>query len=383
MQMVLNRVLDALPPPPDFSQGDLSLSRANSVDDEAAKGESPTARQRAQRDGWLALLRVAQEVEEFTGIGRRALPPAMRGTEGSQELWATLILLASAVELVLQELAAAGGAAGPDAPDSSRPVSDGSARAQGHSSRLFSASKAGTPPAKGSPLHLHHLAHSPPSMPSMPGGRKGAAEVITVGEEFYGDVRQAFNASNALVEVVLRRISSRLARQEERLRHLDDATSICKLAAARRAARGPTSPVHDLDEHEQSQAQTNWMRLHPPARNAHFLARAHGPRAAEGALGGGEGGAGEAGESVFGSEGRRGSVRRNAMVHELSEVMSERDAALAAAQQAKRACDVWHSRYQAASGDLAFAQVLSLSVWLPLSLSVCPCMFGGQVPQHA
>ena len=204
MQMVLNRVLDALPPPPDFSQGDLSLSRANSVDDEAAKGESPTARQRAQRDGWLALLRVAQEVEEFTGIGRRALPPAMRGTEGSQELWATLILLASAVELVLQELAAAGGGAGPDAPDSSRPVSDGSARAQGHSSRLFSASKAGTPPAKGSPLHLHHLAHSPPSMPSMPGGRKGAAEVITVGEEFYGDVRQAFNASNALVEVVLR-----------------------------------------------------------------------------------------------------------------------------------------------------------------------------------
>jgi hypothetical protein len=383
MQTVLNRVLDALPPPPDFSQGDLSISRANSVDDAAAKGESPTARQRAQRDGWLALLRVSQEVEELTGSGRRALPPAMRGTEGSQELWATLILVASAVELVLQELAAGGGRAGADAPDSSRPVSNGSARAQGHSSRLFSASKAGTPPAKGSPLHLHHLAHSPPSVPSMSGGRTGAAGTITVGEEFYGDVRQAFNASNTLVEVVLRRISSRLAGQEERLRHLDEATSICKLAAVRRAARCPTSPVHDLNEHEQSQAQTNWMRLHPPARNAHFLARAHGPRTAEGALGGGEGGAGEAGESVFGSEGRRGSVRRNAMVHELAEVMSERDAALEAAQQAKRACDAWHSRYQAASGDLAFAQVLSLSLCLPLSLFVCLCMYGGQVPQHA
>jgi len=369
MQTVLNRVLDALPPPPDFSQGDLSLSRFNSVVDAATKGESPTARQRVRRDGWLALLRVAQEVEEMTGSGRRALPPAMCGTEGSEELWATLILLASAVELVLQELAA-GGRAGNDAPDSLRPVSNGSACAQALSSRLFLASH-GTPPAKFSPLHLHHLAHSPPSMPSMSGCRTGAAGMMTVGEEFYGDVRQAFNASNALVEVVLRRISSRLARHEERLRHLDEATCICKLAAARRAARCPTSPFHDLDEHEPSQAQTNWMRLHPPARNAHFLARAHCPRAAEGALGGGEGGAGEAGKSVFGSEGRRGSVRTNAMVNELAEVMSERDAALAAAQQAKRACDVWHSRYQAASGDLAFAQVLSLSVSLCLSPSVC------------
>jgi len=406
IEAVLHQVLDALPPPPDFSQGDVSLSREQSGLDAADVGKSAAVGQQAGRDGWLALLRVTQEVQGLTGSKRRDLPAAVRATEGGQELWASLALLASAVELVLrefsQELAYACSTAGrdarlprlppeadacdsdqvevqqrqmesPDAPSagvrapafSSFAMSPDTLGAQGDCRGLFlGSSSAASPAGKGSPLHLRQLAPTPPSVP---------APRLTVGEEFYGDVRQAFNGGNALVEGVLGRISSLLARQEERLRHLDEATSICRMAAARRVQRTVRSPAHAQDDemmdaslphciHASDASQAHWMRLpaashqHAGARNADFLSQTAGPRAAgaEGVL--------SASEAGFGNQGKRGSVRRNAMVNELAEVMGERDAALKAAGEAKRACDVWHSRYQAATGDLAFSQVLSLSV---------------------